>query len=285
MARTNKTGLDYFSFDIDFFEDDKIQLVEAEFGIKGSYITIRLLCKIYKEGYFYKWGSDECLLFTKNLGVEGVSKNSVDEIVFGLVRRCFFDKERFDRFGILTSKGIQKRYFEATKRCQSIEVIKEYLLVDVSSMINVHINSINANINSQSKIKENKLSLNRDIPPVQKKTDFGMIMKTFNETSTGLPKIRELSDARKKKIARRLIEMGNDLQKLQTVFEKTEKSDFLKGNNQRGWRATFDWIFENETNWVKIIEGNYDNQSSQNKQVKETTKNINDLWETRQLMT
>ena len=47
----NSTGLDYFSFNVDFFDDDKLALIEGEFGIKGAYIAIRLLCKIYKEGY------------------------------------------------------------------------------------------------------------------------------------------------------------------------------------------------------------------------------------------
>lgn len=58
-------GLDYFPMNVDFFEDDKIELIEAEFGIKGSILAVKLLCKIYKEGYFYKWGEDECLLFQR----------------------------------------------------------------------------------------------------------------------------------------------------------------------------------------------------------------------------
>ena len=27
-----------------------------------------------------------------------------------------------------------------------------------------------------------------------------------------------------------------------------------------GWVANFDWVFENEKNWVKVSEGNYDNK-------------------------
>lgn len=154
MARTNKTGIDYFPFDVDFFEDDKIQLIESEFGMKGGYIAVRLLCKIYKEGYFYKWGADECLLFTRSLGIEGVPKTLVDEIITGLVRRCFFDKKCFDRFGILTSKGIQSRYFEATKRYKQVTAIKEYLLIDDINNTNVNIIPINADINQQKKRKE-----------------------------------------------------------------------------------------------------------------------------------
>jgi len=69
MARPNKEGMDYFPFNVDFFEDDKLQLIEAEFGEKGLIITIKLLCKIYKEnGYYYQWGDDQCLLFSKNAG-------------------------------------------------------------------------------------------------------------------------------------------------------------------------------------------------------------------------
>lgn len=154
MARTNKTGIDYFPFDVDFFDDDKIQLIESEFGMKGGYIAVRLLCKIYKEGYYYKWGTDECLLFTKSLGIEGVSKSLVDEIISGLIRRCFLDKKCFDKFGILTSKGIQSRYFEATKRYKEIIVYKEFLLTDNINSNNVNIISITDNINSQSKGKE-----------------------------------------------------------------------------------------------------------------------------------
>lgn len=169
MARTNKKGIDYFPFDVDFFQDDKIQLIEAEFGVKGSIIAIRLLCKIYNEGYYYQWGGDGCLLFARNAGAEFVP-NAVEEVVKGLVRRCFFDKGCFDRFSILTSKGIQERYFEATKRYKSVNVIGDFLLVDVSKMDNVSIikfndsiNPINDDINPQK--KRNKKKRN-NIPPI-----------------------------------------------------------------------------------------------------------------------
>ncbi|MCD8041500.1 MAG: DUF4373 domain-containing protein [Tannerellaceae bacterium] len=170
MARTNKTGIDYYPFDTGFFEDDKIQLIESEFGMKGGYIAIRLLCKIYKEGYFYPWDTDRCLLFTKAIGSSGVSKHTVDNVVNTLVKRDFFDKECFNKFRILTSRGIQRRYFEIIRRYKSVNVISEYLLVDISALKNVHIysindsiNSENADINKQIKRKEKKRN---NIPPL-----------------------------------------------------------------------------------------------------------------------
>lgn len=41
MARPNKTGLDYFPLDIDFFDDEKIVAISGEFGIKGEIVAIK----------------------------------------------------------------------------------------------------------------------------------------------------------------------------------------------------------------------------------------------------
>ena len=156
MARPIKTGIDYFPFDVDFFDDDKIMLIESEFGMKGGYIAVRLLCKIYKEGYYYKWGTDECLLFARALGADAVSKGLIDEVIQCMVRRGFFDKKLFEQYKILTSYGIQKRYFEATKRYKKIDVFSEYLLIVDTNSINANINSINVNTNAtkKSRVKE-----------------------------------------------------------------------------------------------------------------------------------
>ena len=39
-------------------------------------------------------------------------------------------------------------------------------------------------------------------------------------------------------------------------FEYVKKCDFLMGNNNRDWRADFDWIFKQQ-NYTKICEGKY----------------------------
>lgn len=195
MARTNKIGIDYFPFDVDFFHDDKIQLIEAEFGVKGGYIAIRLLCKIYREGYFYQWGSDECLLFAKNMGADGVSKGFIGEVIAGLVKRGFFDKSVFDKFCILTSAGIQRRYFEATKRYQTVDAVKEYLLVDVSKQPNVNIVLINANINPnngdtnpQKKGKEKEKKENTSAPASE---NFKKFQKWIDDNAPNVAKLRD----------------------------------------------------------------------------------------------
>lgn len=130
MARPRKQGIDYFPFDVDFFEDDKVALIEAEFGAKGVVVAIRLLCKIYKtNGYYYQWGEDECLLLSRQLG-DGFVPGLVKEILNGLVRRSFFDKGVFDSSGVLTSVGIQRRYVEACKGRSSVQPVPEIWLLE-----------------------------------------------------------------------------------------------------------------------------------------------------------
>jgi len=149
------TGIEYYPMNVDFFDDDKIALIEGEFGVKGSVIAIRLLCKIYREGYYYQWGNDECLLFARKSGAD-IVPNTVQEVVNGLVRRSFFDKRVFDQFGVLTSRGIQQRYFEAVRRRQKVEVRRELLLVDISKYANVQIIETEASVTKSERSKATK---------------------------------------------------------------------------------------------------------------------------------
>ena len=101
----------------------------------------------------------------------------------------------------------------------------------------------------------------------REKIPYQEIVDMFNSICTGYSRVMKLSEARKKKIRIRVEEMGGFAKAkpmIQTIFEKMQESKFLRGDNRRGWKAYFDWIFENDKNWVKILEGNYDNRSSKN---------------------
>ena len=120
MARPRKTGLDYFPFDIDFFQDEKIVCIAGEFGIKGEMVAIRLLCAIYDKGYFAEWNEQQKYKLSKEL--QGVSAGLIEQIVRRLARWGFFDETLLDTAGILTSRAIQRRYFEARKKCRRIDL-------------------------------------------------------------------------------------------------------------------------------------------------------------------
>lgn len=131
MARPRKTGLGYFPLDVDFFDDEKIVAISGEFGIKGELTAIKLLCAIYRNGYFIEWSDMLRMKMLRSLA--GVSPELLDSIVNRLVKWDFFDKALFDSAKILTSRGIQKRFFEASKRWTGKSIDANYLLVDVSA--------------------------------------------------------------------------------------------------------------------------------------------------------
>lgn len=87
--------------------------------------------------------------------------------------------------------------------------------------------------------------------------DYKDIIEAFNITR--FAKVQKLSDARKKHLAARIKEYGAD--KIKEVFMRADASDFLRGVNNNSWTATFDWII-NPNNFVKIMEGNYDNKKT-----------------------
>lgn len=182
-----KKGLDFFPLDVDFFDDEKVQFVSARFGIKGEVCAIRLLTRIYRNGYFIKWDEDSAYLFSKVAGKE-FSPCLANEIVHELVKRGFFNKSLFDSFGILTSRGIQDRFLKACIRRKDVEVDARYLLVDSSefknlriskayssapsfrkcihdvsiSEENVYIKEGNVDIQAQSKVKESRVEESKE---------------------------------------------------------------------------------------------------------------------------
>ena len=156
-----KSGIDYFPLDVTL--DVKFELIEAEFGLTGFGVIVHLLQEIYgKAGYYIEWTEEVALLFARKIGLGG---SVVSEIVEASIRRGMFDKEKYERFRVLTSKGIQKRYFEAVSRRKVLEVDYNILLVNAAQILpnvdirakNVNILSENVDIAKQSKVKESKV--------------------------------------------------------------------------------------------------------------------------------
>lgn len=74
-----------------------------------------------------------------------------------------------------------------------------------------------------------------------------------------LPKPQKLTDKRKGHI--RALLKTFTLEEIKDAFRKAEESDFLKGNNDRKWRADFDFLI-NQNNLTKVAEGKYNNRQS-----------------------
>lgn len=109
MARPKKTGLDYFPLDCQM--DDKVEMLEAEHGLEGFAVYLKLLQHIYQTeageldmSVVFRW---------KTLAKQwGIPAENFRKIVDTMLEVSLFDKTAFDERQVLTSNGIQKRLNE-----------------------------------------------------------------------------------------------------------------------------------------------------------------------------
>lgn len=86
------------------------------------------------------------------------------------------------------------------------------------------------------------------------------VVAEFNRVCSEMPKVSKISVQRNRKVKSRLKTFNVD--DIFKAFDIASKSKFLNGHNDTGWKATFDWFFENDNNLTKVLEGNYNNSSS-----------------------
>lgn len=99
------------------------------------------------------------------------------------------------------------------------------------------------------------------------RTPTQKIVDLYNSTCTNLPTSRVTSDATKTNIGARW-KQDEKFQKQEfweELFQYCNTNDFLSGrvqtNGDKPWRASLDWIVR-PSNFSKIINGNYESQSS-----------------------
>ncbi|WP_033572583.1 MULTISPECIES: DUF4373 domain-containing protein [unclassified Bacteroides] len=189
-------GINYFPMGVNFMEENAMEVIEAKYGIKGPAIVLKLLCKIYKEGYFIRWDEEQCLIFANKAGRE-VQAEEVQGIIEILFIKGILDRNSYRENGILTSENIQKVWLEATKRRKRELSELPYLIVkpekengkpDTPSITqeiqqpelfkgektpvnpknvvhHVAVDAKNACNSGQSKVKESKAKENKELPP------------------------------------------------------------------------------------------------------------------------
>lgn len=211
-----KCGLKTFPLSVDL--DDSVKLVEAEFGVKGFAIVIKLYQAIYSRGYYMKWDIDAQLLFIRDYCLSEVGRSLVSEVVDCCIRRGVFEPKLYKEHNILTSKRIQETFLTATKRSTKVVMEEQYALPIVYEFIenvskngkNVNISFKNADISLQRKGKERK---EKEKPP--NPLQGGGIVdwkERFFETFTSFERKNYKDDGVNYKV----------------LFEEFEKSSYLK---------------------------------------------------------
>jgi hypothetical protein len=109
-----------------------------------------------------------------------------------------------------------------------------------------------APINPQSDTPEDQDPMARKSsnPKIRELTDL------WNTTCTALPRVGVLSVKRANKIRLRLRE--HPIEYWGEVFTRMNRTPFLIGEGERGWKASLDWVINNSDNADKVMGGNYD---------------------------
>jgi hypothetical protein len=143
MSKPASNGITFFSVDCNF--DNKISMYLLETNGVGLAVLVTLWQLIYSnEGYYIENNKDLALLIKQRINDDIYL---INDCINKAVERNIFNKELYEKYSILTSNAIQKRYFDAAKRKKQINVIEEYLLKNINVNIlpiNVNIYSINA---------------------------------------------------------------------------------------------------------------------------------------------
>lgn len=206
MGRQLKQGLDYLTLDVDFFESVKVRKIKKDCGNQSIPILIALLCNIFREeGYYVKYDNDLAFLIAEQFGV---SEGAVEDTVRKAVSVEFFDSHMFQKYGILTSHGIQQRYFDAVARLKrkSVKVTGDFLCKNISPGINTDFLRDKSNNlwNKSDKVEvEEEVEVEVEVEEEDKasspKTE---IIKAFSSSSPGLEKsIKKWMDMRKQRKA------------------------------------------------------------------------------------
>lgn len=262
MARPIKETVDYFPH---FVKGGRtVFILESKFGNDGYAFLFKLLEVLGENnGHYY-----DCTIpsnWAYLLAKTHCSEESVTTIIETLVELGKLDRQLWEERRILWYQGFvdniasvyKMRHIEAPSKpsfrnekpkgrgVSTNENPNGYGLIDTET-----------NKEKESRVKESREE--KYIYPCQD------IVAMWNDICGGsLPRVKALNENRRQKIKCRLDEWSKDsgewIARGRELFERVIASDFLRGSNNSGWTATFDWLFENSKNWVKVIEGNYDN--------------------------
>lgn len=183
---------------------------------------------------------------------EGSSKESVDrEDTNAMQMHESSDaKDDFSEFSPLDISG--KTVQKEEKNANAMQMHKKSDAKDAVLHTKIDADKIREdNIRQDNNI----IPLTGDVPKSKISIDFQALVDLFNAKFEGkLSRVTQITDKRKAAIRARIANHGKE--SVVKVFDLVLNSPFLLGENNRNWRADFDWIFK-PSNFVKILEGNY----------------------------
>jgi hypothetical protein len=139
--------------------------------------------------------------------------------------------------------------------------------------VNEGVNDSAVRVDTRDKKQDiNPLSLSAT-PPQIAKVRLQDFPETWNRLCGTLPKIENFSDSRKKQVVTR-IRQGITVERFEQSVVCCTQKPFLRGENDRNWNATFDWLIKNDRNIEKAITESYGTNNGGNKSNGKTDRAI-----------
>lgn len=135
----------------------------------------------------------------------------------------------------------------------SIEDTKMSLKTDKIDKMSLKTDNLSSN---------DSLAIASPIPTENKKDVFNNFLNIYNEECTNLPKCLKITEKRKVAINKCLKEKINE-EVFRQICIKANQSDFLIGENDRNWKADFDFVTRSDKA-MQILEGKYENRQKSN---------------------
>tara|TARA_R110000824_G_scaffold18243_10_gene72639 strand:+ start:3984 stop:4817 length:834 start_codon:yes stop_codon:yes gene_type:complete len=93
---------------------------------------------------------------------------------------------------------------------------------------------------------------------VRKRGSPHLLMEWWNDiTKPPIPRCQGLNEKRQKACLRVMENIGHDV--IKDAFQKINASKFCQGQNDRGWKASFDWMLQPDS-ILRTLEGKYDDR-------------------------
>lgn len=141
----------------------------------------------------------------------------------------------------INNKNIEKEYIDNTKMSLT------------SDEMSLETDNLSSN---------DSLAIASPTPTENKKEVFNNFLNIYNEECTNLPKCLKITEKRKVAINKCLKEKINE-EVFKQICIKANQSNFLIGENDRNWKADFDFVTRTDKA-MQILEGKYENRQKSN---------------------
>lgn len=201
-------------------------------------------------------------------------------------------KEQVEKMQYISQKrreAIQKRWAKAKEKKSTDVIENQGTQVQVNNTSNTNVSGTEYNSNTSviqtdtiinktkqnnidvfpkvnTSLSENNKSFSDDEEIICERTkkieniNYGNLLAFWNTQTQGIfNSITCIKEKRRELVRARIRQHGKEAFML--AIRRATQSDFLKGQNDRQWKMTFDWLVK-PNNFIKVLEGNYDNRTN-----------------------